>query len=90
MDIYIVETIGYTARIINSEQAPLQWTTAPYVMQELLLLLAPSLFAASIYMVLGRIVRVSKGESQSPIPARWITRVFVVGDVLAILGQATG
>ncbi|RDH32557.1 RTA1 like protein-domain-containing protein [Aspergillus welwitschiae] len=86
----IFETAGYTARIINSEQAPLQWTTAPYIMQELLLLLAPSLFAASIYMVLGRIVRVSKGESQSPISARWITRVFVIGDVLAILGQATG
>lgn len=59
-------------------------------MQELLLLLAPSLFAASIYMVLSRIIRVSKGEERSPVPARWITRIFVVGDVVAILGQATG
>lgn len=59
-------------------------------MQELLLLLAPSLFSASIYMVLSRIIRVSKGEERSPVPARWITRIFVIGDVVAILGQATG
>ncbi|OJI88023.1 hypothetical protein ASPTUDRAFT_61421 [Aspergillus tubingensis CBS 134.48] len=86
----IFETTGYTARIINSQQPPLQWTTAPYIMQELLLLLAPSLFSASIYMVLSRIIRVSKGEERSPVPARWITRIFVIGDVVAILGQATG
>ena len=89
-DTYIVETTGYTARIINSQQPPLQWTTAPYIMQELLLLLAPSLFSASIYMILSRIIRLSKGEERSPVPARWITRIFVIGDVVAILGQATG
>ncbi|GLB02044.1 hypothetical protein AtubIFM57258_000457 [Aspergillus tubingensis] len=41
-------------------------------------------------MVLSRIIRVSKGEERSPVPARWITRIFVIGDVVAILGQATG
>ncbi|OJJ69610.1 hypothetical protein ASPBRDRAFT_157628 [Aspergillus brasiliensis CBS 101740] len=86
----IFETTGYTARIISSKQPPLQWTITPYIMQELLLLLAPSLFAASIYMILARIIRVSKGESYSLVPAHWITRIFVIGDIIAILGQATG
>ncbi|PYI08042.1 RTA1-domain-containing protein [Aspergillus sclerotiicarbonarius CBS 121057] len=83
------ETIGYIGRIINSQQTP-NWTTGPYIMQELLLLVAPSLFAASIYMILGRIILVTKGDSRSLIPGRWITRIFVVGDIIAFLAQAGG
>jgi hypothetical protein len=59
-------------------------------MQSLLLLLAPALFAASIYMVLGRIIRLTDGESHSLIKARWLTKVFVAGDVLSFLTQSTG
>ncbi|PYI16916.1 RTA1-domain-containing protein [Aspergillus violaceofuscus CBS 115571] len=85
----IFETTGYTGRIINSTQTP-NWTTAPYIMQSLLLLVAPSLFAASIYMILARIIRLTDGDTRSVLPAHWITRVFVVGDVLAFLAQAGG
>ncbi|RAK74327.1 RTA1 domain-containing protein [Aspergillus fijiensis CBS 313.89] len=85
----IFETTGYIGRIINSTQTP-DWTTAPYIMQSLLLLVAPSLFAASIYMILARIIRLTDGDTRSVLPAHWITRVFVVGDVLAFLAQAGG
>ncbi|OJJ95228.1 hypothetical protein ASPACDRAFT_55273 [Aspergillus aculeatus ATCC 16872] len=85
----IFETAGYIGRIINSTQTP-NWTTAPYIMQSLLLLVAPSLFAASIYMILARIIRLTDGDTRSVLPAHWITRVFVVGDVLAFLAQAGG
>ncbi|PYH89603.1 RTA1-domain-containing protein [Aspergillus ellipticus CBS 707.79] len=85
----IFETIGYLGRIINSQQTP-NWTTAPYIMQELLLLIAPSSFTASIYMILGRIIRVTKGDSRSLIPARSVTRIFVIVDVVAFLAQAGG
>lgn len=59
-------------------------------MQSLLLLLAPALFAASVYMVLGRIIRLTDGESHSLIRANWLTKIFVGGDVLSFLTQSGG
>ncbi|RAL02167.1 RTA1 domain-containing protein [Aspergillus ibericus CBS 121593] len=79
--------IGGICRILNSQQTP-NWSTGPYIMQELLLLIAPSLFAASIYMILGRIIQATKGDSRSLIPGRWITRIFVIGDIIAFFAQA--
>lgn len=64
----------------------------PYVIQSVFLLVPPSLFAASIYMVLGRIMRAlgPAGESCSIIKVRWLTTIFVIGDVFAFLVQASG
>jgi hypothetical protein len=64
----------------------------PYILQSILTLVAPSLFAASIYMTLGRIMRGlgSAAESLSIIPVRWLTTIFVVGDVFSFLMQGTG
>lgn len=59
-------------------------------MQSLLLLLAPAFFAASIYMILGRIILLTDGESHSLIKARWLTKIFVFGDVLSFLAQSAG
>jgi hypothetical protein len=59
-------------------------------MQSLLLLLAPALFAASIYMILGRIIRLTDGEPCSIIRARWLTKVFVAGDVFSFFVQSAG
>jgi hypothetical protein len=88
-DIKTVETIGYVGRAISATQSP-NWSTGPYIIQSLLLLLAPALFAASIYMVLGRIIVLTDGEAHSPIKARWLTKVFVTGDVLSFLAQSAG
>lgn len=62
----------------------------PYVMQSTLLLLAPILFAASLYMTLSRVVLAVKGSKFSPISPRWLTRIFVFGDVFSFLVQASG
>ncbi|KAJ5125662.1 hypothetical protein N7526_007839 [Penicillium atrosanguineum] len=62
----------------------------PYVIQELLLLVAPSLFAASIYMILGRVIRLLNGASNSPIRPSWLTKIFVTGDVVSFLMQSGG
>ncbi len=59
-------------------------------MQSLGLLLAPALFAASIYMILGRIIRLVNGESHSPVRRTWLTKLFVAGDVLSFLTQSAG
>ncbi|KAL9128335.1 MAG: hypothetical protein Q9217_002964 [Psora testacea] len=59
-------------------------------MQTLLLLLAPLLFAATIYMELGRIIGAVDGEKQCLIKLRWLTKLFVAGDVLSFLVQGSG
>ena len=62
----------------------------PYVIQSLLILLAPILFAASIYMILGRIIRAAQAGSYCLIRPNWVTKIFVGGDVFCFLMQSTG
>ncbi|KAL4954896.1 RTA1 like protein-domain-containing protein [Aspergillus filifer] len=83
------EFIGYIGRALSSSQTP-NWTLGPYIMQSVLLLVAPALFAASIYMYLGRIIILVRGEKYSLIRVSWMTKIFVAGDVLSFLMQASG
>lgn len=62
----------------------------PYIQQTLLLLLAPALFAASVYMMLGRIVVLLDAEHLCIIKKKWLTKLFVCGDVLSFTVQAAG
>ena len=41
-------------------------------------------------MVLGRLIRFTEGENLAPIKARWLTKIFVCGDVLSFLVQSGG
>jgi hypothetical protein len=85
----LVEFIGYIGRAISASETP-DWTLGPYIMQSVLLLVAPALFAASIYMYLGRIIVLVRGEKFSIIRVGWMTKIFVAGDVLSFLMQASG
>lgn len=79
--------MGYSARIYS------YWYTdqiGPYVVQSTFILLAPVLYAASIYMVLGRLIRGVHGEPFSLVPAKWLTWLFVLGDLLALNVQGNG
>ncbi|XXH02711.1 hypothetical protein Hte_009096 [Hypoxylon texense] len=62
----------------------------PYIIQSTLTLLPPVLFAASIYMVLGRIIRAVQGEPYSPIRPGILTKVFVAGDAASFCIQGGG
>ncbi|RDW82322.1 hypothetical protein BP6252_03434 [Coleophoma cylindrospora] len=86
----LFECLGYVGRAMNSKQKQGEWTTGPYIMQSLLLLLAPALFAASIYMVLGRIIRLTGGNEHSVVRVNWLTKIFVAGDVISFLAQSGG
>ncbi|KAF9729152.1 hypothetical protein PMIN06_000059 [Paraphaeosphaeria minitans] len=81
------EFVGYIGRAMSHFD---QWKLGPYVMQSLLLLVAPALFAASIYIILGRIILLTDGEKHSLIRQRWLTKIFVAGDVLSFLVQSGG
>ncbi|KPM41928.1 hypothetical protein AK830_g4655 [Neonectria ditissima] len=85
----LFEVGGYAARAVNASETP-DWSQAPFIVQTLLLLLAPALFAASIYMVLGRIIRTLEAEHHSIVRVNWLTNIFVLGDVLSFIVQAVG
>jgi hypothetical protein len=82
-----VEFVGYIGRAQSHSD---QWELGPYIIQSLLLLVAPALFAASIYIILGRIILMTDGELHSTIRLRWLTKVFVTGDVISFLLQGGG
>ncbi|KAF2472796.1 RTA1-domain-containing protein [Lindgomyces ingoldianus] len=81
------EIVGYIGRILSTNDL---WALGPFIMQSLLLLVAPALFAASIYIILGRIILLVDGERYSLIRHKWLTKVFVTGDVLSFLVQGGG
>ena len=83
----IFETIGYIGRCLSHSDKE---ALTPYIIQSLLILLGPALYAASIYMTLGRIILAVRAPHHSIIPTRWQTRLFVCGDVLAFLTQMSG
>lgn len=54
------------------------------------ILLAPALFAASIYMILGRIITLVGGQEHAIIRPQWLTKIFVTGDVVCFFLLAGG
>ncbi|KAA8910582.1 RTA1 like protein-domain-containing protein [Sphaerosporella brunnea] len=83
----LMEAIGYIGRMQSAHDTN---SLGPYMQQSLLLLIAPSLFAASIYMVLGRLIRVVGAERYSLFSPRWLTKIFVAGDVFSFFMQSSG
>lgn len=85
----MMEVVGYIFRILGCEDYP-DSTQMPYILSQVTILIAPSLLAASMYMELGRIIRLTGGEKYSIVRVNWLTKVFVLGDVAAFLLQAGG
>ncbi|SPN96557.1 related to RTM1 protein [Cephalotrichum gorgonifer] len=83
------EAIGYVGRVLSWKESP-DFTKNPYIIQSLLLLLGPALFAASIYMVLGRLIVRLDAQALSPVRVKWLTKIFVTGDVLSFFVQGGG
>lgn len=82
-----VEIAGYVTRYLASKE---QSNIALFVVQTLCILVAPALFAASIYMVLGRLITLVRAEAYSPIRPTWLTKIFVLGDLLSFIIQIMG
>lgn len=66
------------------------WSLPPFIIHSILVLVAPAVIAASVYMLLEKIIRLADGDSYSILSPRWITRIFVVGDVSSFLIQSYG
>lgn len=83
----IVEVGGYITRILAHNDTDSQLI---YIMQIILLLVAPGLYAASIYMTLGRIILYTDAVHLSPIKRTLMTKIFVCGDVISFFVQLGG
>ncbi|KAK8118757.1 RTA1 domain-containing protein [Apiospora kogelbergensis] len=81
------QLIGYCGRIW-SHFDPL--SIGGFVMQAILILVAPALYAASIYMILGRLIRTLQADSFSLLPIAWATKIFVLSDIVSFTLQAGG
>jgi hypothetical protein len=82
-----VEAGGYYCRAWSAADTH---KILPFVIQGLLILAAPPLLAATIYMTFGRIVRNLKGEACSLISPKWLTTIFVLGDLTCLASQLAG
>ncbi|KAJ5413703.1 hypothetical protein N7509_000330 [Penicillium cosmopolitanum] len=83
----LFEIVGLAARAYSHNHLA---QTKPYIIQILLILLAPILFTASIYMFLGRLIKASGHQGLSFIRINWLTKIFVLGDIFCFLVQAAG
>lgn len=79
-----VEVIGYVGRAAANNSTD---SVIVFAIQNVFLLLGPTLFAASVYMTLGRIIRSVHAEKHSLVRINWLTKIFVMGDVVSFLVQ---
>jgi hypothetical protein len=80
-------TAGHGARYVSA-RSPIE--LGPYIAQSLFIILPPSLYAATIYMIYGRLVLFVNAAKASVIRPTRVTKIFVLGDVLAFFLQAGG
>lgn len=85
----LVEAVGYVARAVSANQNP-NYTRNPFFIELLLILLAPPLMAATIYMTLSRLILHLAGRDYAILSPRWLTAIFVFGDILSFLVQGGG
>ncbi|KAL4883212.1 RTA1 like protein-domain-containing protein [Aspergillus karnatakaensis] len=83
----ICETFGYHGRARSHNS---RTSIGPWAQQQLLLLSAPPLLAASIYMSLSRIITSLDAEHHSPIRPKKLTVWFVLNDIICLLTQLVG
>ncbi|OJJ83729.1 RTA1 domain-containing protein [Aspergillus glaucus CBS 516.65] len=81
------QIIGYICRALAHNDKE---NISLYSVGTIMILLAPPLYAASIYMTLGRLIVHLGAESLSVVPVKWLTTIFVTGDVIAFVMQAAG
>lgn len=87
LTIATVEIAGYVTRYLGSRDLE---NLTFFIIQTLAILVAPALLAASIYMVLGRLVVLVHAETYLPVRPTWLTKIFVGGDILSFIIQIAG
>ncbi|GKU16376.1 unnamed protein product, partial [Fusarium langsethiae] len=83
----VLEMVGYIVRGVARDKTD---ELIPFVIQNAFILVAPALFAASVYMTLGRIISSIQAQQLSIIRVKLLTKLFVIGDVISFAVQSGG
>ncbi|CAF1054443.1 unnamed protein product [Adineta ricciae] len=81
----VAEIIGYSTRLASRQDS---YNINLYSAQYAFLVLAPIFLAASVYIILGQIIRFV--DHPSLIPAKWIAIIFVICDIISFIIQVIG
>lgn len=83
----LLEMIGYAARAYSKSHPK---SLPPFIVQSILLLIAPALMVATIYMLFGRMLILLRCTHLSIIPSRYGITIFVIGDIFSFVLQGLG
>ncbi|KAI0517646.1 RTA1-domain-containing protein [Xylaria bambusicola] len=83
----IAEVFGYYGRALSHDQPDV---VGPWILQNLLLLTAPPLISATIYMTLGRLATAVDSRRCLPVTPRLLTPLYVLLDVGVVGTQLAG
>ncbi|ESZ96748.1 hypothetical protein SBOR_2892 [Sclerotinia borealis F-4128] len=83
----ICETFGYYGRSLCHKNIA---SIGPWILQNILILGAPTFLAATVYMTLARITIALGAEEHSMIRPQWLTKIYVLIDVICFLSQFAG
>ncbi|KAL8921491.1 MAG: hypothetical protein Q9172_003996 [Xanthocarpia lactea] len=80
------EVIGYAGRVILNDNP---WDGIGFQMQICCLIIAPSFFAAAVYLTLKHIV-LTFGPEHSRLVPKWYTWIFIGCDIFSLILQGAG
>ncbi|KAI4093306.1 MAG: hypothetical protein LQ339_007701 [Xanthoria mediterranea] len=80
------EVVGYAGRVIMHGNP---WDDIGFQMQICCLIIAPSFFAAAIYLTLKHLV-LTFGPEHSRLPPKWYTWIFIGCDLFSLILQGAG
>ncbi|KAL4928782.1 RTA1 domain-containing protein [Aspergillus undulatus] len=80
-------TFGYHGRARSHDN---RTGIGPWAQQQMLLLCAPPLLAASIYMSLSRFITALDAEHHAPMRPKRMTTLFMLNDIICLLTQLAG
>ncbi|KAL8668782.1 MAG: hypothetical protein Q9168_006607 [Polycauliona sp. 1 TL-2023] len=80
------EVVGYAGRLIMNNNP---WDDTGFQMQICCLIIAPSFFAAAIYLTLKHLV-LTIGPEHSRLPPKWYTWIFIGCDIFSLVLQGAG
>ncbi|KAG9232390.1 RTA1 like protein-domain-containing protein [Amylocarpus encephaloides] len=80
-------TMGYVLRYLSAKSPD---SVMLFAQQSLFIILPPSLYAATMYMIFGRMVLFVNNPRASLIRPQWVTKIFVTGDLLSFFMQGGG
>ncbi|KFZ11826.1 hypothetical protein V501_04567 [Pseudogymnoascus sp. VKM F-4519 (FW-2642)] len=83
----ICETFGYYGRTKAHENIS---KVGSWMLQNVLILGGPTFLAATVYMTLGRYIVALDAHDHAMIAPRWITRIYILIDVLCFVSQFMG